>query len=185
MALLKDNQEILMSGEELFRRPDLGPCELVNGRVIPLAPTGHGHGEVELDIGSELRGWARSSGRGRVSSGEVGIYIRRDPDTVRAADVVYISNERFALQKDSGYFHIAPELVVEVLSPADRWTDVNEKIEDYFSAGVGRVWVVDSRLRRISVYRSPNDVQRLDADQVLTDEELLPGFRLSLADLFR
>lgn len=50
MALLKDNQEILMSGEELFRRPDLGPCELVNGRVIPLAPTGHGHGLIEARL---------------------------------------------------------------------------------------------------------------------------------------
>jgi len=183
MALLK-NEEILMSGEELFRRPDLGPCELVDGRVVPLTPTGHGHGFVESNFAGELRAWARSTGSGRVLTGEVGIYIRRNPDTVRAADVLYISNERYAKRGASGYLDVAPELVVEVLSPDDRWSDVTEKLEDYFSAGVDRVWVVDAKLRQIFAYRSLTEVRQFQEGEDLAGEILLPGFRLPVSDLF-
>jgi Uma2 family endonuclease len=185
MALLRDNEERLITGEELLRYPDLGPCELVDGRIVPLTPTRPEHGEVELDLGSELRAWARSSGRGRAFSGEVGIYIRRNPDTVRAADLIYISKERFAQRGKSGYLDVAPELVVEVLSPTDRKGDVVAKVKDYLSAGVDRVWVVDSKLRSIFAYRSETEIQQFKAGDILADEELLPGFRLPVADLFR
>jgi Putative restriction endonuclease len=97
MALLKESEAVLMSGEDLFRRPDLGPCELVNGRIVPLPPTGPDHGFVESNFAGELRSWARSTGLGRVLTGEVGLYVRRNPDTVRGADVVYISNGRYAM----------------------------------------------------------------------------------------
>jgi Uma2 family endonuclease len=185
MALLQKSEDSLMTGEELLHRPDLNPCELVNGRVVPLSPTGYVHGEIELDLGGELRSWARSTGLGRASVGEVGIYTRRNPDTVRAGDVVYISNERFARKGTSGYLDVAPELVVEVLSPDDRKSDVITKVKEYLSAGVDRVWVVDSKLQTILAYRSMEEVQQLKAGDVLADEELLPGFRLPLADLFK
>jgi Uma2 family endonuclease len=184
MALLK-NEEILMSGEELFRRPDLGPCELVDGRVVPLTPTGHGHASVEARFTMRLGAWAEQTGFGEILNGEVGIYIRRNPDTIRAADVALISKERLARCKSSSYLDIAPEIVVEVLSPHDRWSDVTEKLEDYFSAGVDRVWVADSRLRQIFAYRSPTEVCHFQEGEDLLDEELLPGFRLPLSYLFR
>jgi Uma2 family endonuclease len=173
-----------MTGEELYRRPDLESCELIDGMVVPLAPTKPEHGETELDLGYELRAWVRSSGRGRVLSGDVGIYIRRSPDTVRAPDVMFISHERYAQRQKGAYLTVAPELVVEVLSPEDRPGAVWEKLADYFSAGVDRVWVVDLKEQRISAYRSLTDVQQLGIGDALTDEELLPGFRLSLSELF-
>ena len=184
MALLKDNPEILMTGEELFRRPDLNPCELVNGRVVPTMPTGGKHGEIELELGARLRSYGKESKRGRALGGEVGIYIRRDPDTVRAADLLYISEERFARLRSPGYLEIAPELVVEILSPDDRWSEVMEKVSDYFEAGVVRVWVLDPKPRRVFVYRSPTEVVQLEAAQILTDEEILPGFSVLVAELF-
>ncbi|HEX3557429.1 MAG TPA: Uma2 family endonuclease [Thermoanaerobaculia bacterium] len=184
MALLKDNPEILMTGEELFRRPDLNPCELVNGRVVPTMPTGDEHGDVELELGAMLRSYGKESKRGRAVGGEVGIYIRRNPDTVRAADLVFISRERDVRPRTKGYFEIAPELVVEILSPDDRVSRVREKLRDYFSAGVLVVWLVDPASRRVLVYRSPTDVKVLDEEQVLADEGLLPGFSVAVADLF-
>ncbi|MFY9825090.1 MAG: Uma2 family endonuclease [Thermoanaerobaculia bacterium] len=142
MALLKDHEEVWMTGEELFRRPDLNPCELVDGRVVPTMPTSAEHGDIELELGMRLRAYGRESKRGRALGGEVGIYIRRNPDTVRAADILFISQERRARCTSQSYLDVAPELVVEVLSPDDRWTDVTEKLEDYFSVGVDRVWVL-------------------------------------------
>jgi Uma2 family endonuclease len=184
MALLKDHPEILITGEELLHRPDLGPCELVNGRVVPLPPTGDEHADVELELGTRLRLYGKESKRGRAVAGEVGIYIRRNPDTVRGADVIFISRERDARPKARGFFEVAPELVVEVLSPDDRTGKTKEKLRDYFSAGVLVVWMVDPVLRRVVVYRSPTDATVLDERQVLTDEEILPGFSVPVFDLF-
>src|SRR5258706_13748853 len=142
MALLKDHEEVWMTGEELFRRPDLIPCELVNGRVVPTMPTGDEHADVEFELGVRLRSYGKESRRGRAFGGEVGIYIRRDPDTIRAANIVFISRERDVRPKAKGFLETAPELVVEVLSPEDRIGKMREKLRDYFSAGVLVVWVV-------------------------------------------
>ena len=90
MAIPQRNQEQLMTGEELARHPELQPCELVNGRVVPMTLTEFGHGDLVLEIGARLRVWAKETGRGRAAVGDVAIYTRRDPDSVRGADVVYI-----------------------------------------------------------------------------------------------
>jgi Uma2 family endonuclease len=116
--------------------------------------------------------------------GEVGLFVRRDPDTVRAADLLFISNERFSRQGPSPYLDVPPELVVEILSPDDRWSDVMEKLGDYFDAGIDRVWVVDPRLRKVFAYTSLNEVETLGEKDVLVDEEILPGYSCRVAALF-
>jgi Uma2 family endonuclease len=184
MALLQKHEDSLMTGEELFHRPDLNPCELVNGRVVPTMPTGDEHADVEAELGMRLRAYGKETQRGRAVGGEVGIYIRRNPDTVRAADLVFISRERDLRPRAKGYFEIAPELVVEILSPDDRMSRMREKLRDYFSAGVQVVWVVDPALRRVLVHRSLTDMTVLDDRQILTEEELLPGFGVAVSDLF-
>jgi Uma2 family endonuclease len=167
MALLKNHEEVWMTGDELFRRPDLGPCELVRGRIVALSPTGFGHGAVEAKLTTRLTIYAEGTGRGEVVNGEVGIF-----------------HDRLARGSSSSYLDVAPELVVEVLSPDDRWTDVTEKLEDYFSAGINSVWVLVPKLRRVLIYRSLTAVTQLDVGQILTDEEILPGFSVPVADLF-
>ena len=94
MALLKDSER-LITGEELLRRPDLNPCELVDGRVVPTMPTGDEHGDVEAELLMRLRVYGKETQRGRAVGGEVGIYIRRDPDTPALQDrtVAYGAHE--------------------------------------------------------------------------------------------
>ena len=75
MAVPQKNEERLMTGEELARRPDLTPCELVNGRVVPMAPAGHTHGEVESRLDVELGLYARETGSGSVASRTRGMLI--------------------------------------------------------------------------------------------------------------
>jgi Uma2 family endonuclease len=185
MAIPQKNEERLMTGEELARRPDLNPCELVNGRVVPMAPAGHIHGEVESRLDVELALYARKTGSGRVMVGEVGIYTGRDPDTVRGADIVFISHERYARCGPSAFLDIAPELVVEILLPEDRPGQVNDKIQEYLSAGVDRIWFVNPRRRSVLVYRLSGQVEALAVGDLLRDEEILPGFSLPLSELFR
>lgn len=184
MAILQKSNENLMTGEELLRRPDLNPCELVNGRVIPFSPAGDEHGGIEVELSARLHQYGKESKRGRTVGGEVGIYIRRNPDTVRGADIAFISRERDIHPRAKGFFEVAPELVVEILSPEDRPGKIKEKLRDYFSAGVRVVWLVDPALRRVLVHRSLTNVTVLDRSQVLTCEELLPGFSVPVSEIF-
>jgi len=187
MALLSRTEERLVTGEELLRRPDLEPCELVEGKIVPMSPVGFLHGKIGRRIAHPLEAWSEDRpGTGEVVSGEVGIYIRRDPDTVRAADILYISTERLAGRAPVGYLETAPELVVEILSPDKRRGMVEEKLKDYFAVGVDLVWVVDPDERYVLAYRgSLFDVERWEEGDILMDEEILPGFALPVTDLFR
>lgn len=183
MALLAKNEQ-LITGEELAQMPDLGPCELVDGRIVPMPPPGPLHARLESEIDWWLRSWVKETRRGQVLVGEAGIFIRRNPDTVRGADVAYISSERWAHRGDSTYLEVAPELVIEIVSPHDRWVDIVEKLADYFAAGVDRVWLVDPFKGKVFVHRSVTDARVFQPGETLTDEEILPGFSLPLSDLF-
>lgn len=192
-AAIKEQAEIngiphdpdILSGEDLFDMGDIGRSELVKGKLLLMAPTGYEHGISENRIGSLLREHVNQKGIGEVLTGEVGIYTRRSPDTVRGADVLYISNERFQNVKSKSYLDVAPELIVEVLSPGDRWVNMMEKLEEYFSIGVKVVWIADPKHRTIRVYRSSTSVEQFSDGDILTCEDVLPGFACKVAGLFR
>jgi Uma2 family endonuclease len=174
----------LITGEELIAMSDVGPCELVAGRIVPISPAGGEHGAIEANISAELSTFVRAHKLGKVRVGEVGIYTRWDPDTVRGADVLFISNERYAQKESQGFLDVAPDLVVEVLSPNDRWTEVTQKLREYFAIGVRLVWVVDPQVRCVYAYRTLTDIRNFAANDDLPGEEVLPGFSVKVARLF-
>lgn len=174
----------LLTLEELADAVGDRPGELIDGRFVPMSPTGWPHARAEVKVTSRLEHFAEASGLGTVLGGEAGIIIRRGPDTVRGADVAYISRERLAQASPDGYLDVAPELIVEIVSPNDRWTDITAKLEDYFSIGVELVWLVDPQRRRVSCYRSPTELALLGPGDTLTAEPMLPGFALPVAGLF-
>ena len=174
----------LITGEELYRMGDIGPAELVRGEIVRHMPTGHPHGLIENIIGALLYIYLQANKIGYALTGEVGIYTQQNPDTVRAADVAFISNERYRQLSTSGYLDIAPELVVEIMSPANTWSEIHEKLAEYFAIGVKLVWVVDPQLEQVHVYRAMDNVTLLQKEDVLTGEDVLPGFEAALADIF-
>jgi Uma2 family endonuclease len=173
-----------LTGEALFERGDNGRAELVEGKLIRMSPTGYSHGWIENNFGGVLRNFVEQHNLGRVLTGEVGIYTRRDPDSVRGADVVYISNERFSQVQSKSYLDVAPELIVEVLSPDDRWTDVMEKLAEYFAIGVQVVWIADPKHQQIFVYHSLTENELFTADDELSGEPALPGFKAPVSAFF-
>jgi Uma2 family endonuclease len=176
--------ERLVTGDELLLM-NAGPCELIEGRIEPMSPTGGEHGWIEFRLARLLGNFVEERRLGWIAGGEVGIYTRRNPDSVRGADVAFISRQRLADPPTRGYLEVAPELVVEVLSPDDRWQDVRRKIEEYLAIGVERVWIVEPRNQAVLVYRSAAEATRLGLDDTLEGEGLLAGFRLAVRALFQ
>ncbi len=176
--------ETLITGEALAEMGDIGRCELVEGEIVMKSPTGWRHGKYERRLGQWLGEFVDEHALGEVMVGEVGFYTRRNPDTVRGADVIFISNERLAQVKSASFLDVAPELVVEVMSPDDRWSEVKQKIREYFAAGVNLVWVADPADKTVSVYRALTEVSLLAETDTLNGEEILPGFSAAIAALF-
>lgn len=174
----------LISGEELYEMGNVGRSELIEGRIVQMSPTKPEHGRIESRIDHALSDFVRQQSTGEVMVGEVGIYTGRNPDTLRAADVLYISHERLAKATPNSFLDVAPELIVEILSPGDRWADVRQKLREYFDVGVNAVLLVEPQARLVSVYRSPTELVELRADETLALEDILPGFSLPLSQLF-
>ena len=174
----------LISGEELAEMENIEPCELVEGRIIPMTPSGYPHGSYEGNFYYALRTFVDSQKLGKVMVGEVGIYTLRNPDTVRGADVIFITNDRYAQRGPFSYLDIAPDLVVEIMSPNDRWGEVTQKLREYFAIGVRLVWVADPQARSVYAYRSLINVREFTATDTLLGDDVLPGFTAKVGDLF-
>ena len=174
----------LLTGEDLFAMGEIEWTELVNGRLIRMSPTGYTHGYIESNFAALLRNFVNQHQLGQVLVGEVGIYTRRNPDTVRGADVAYVSNERLAQITSRSYLDVAPELIVEILSPDDRWSDVMEKVDEYFAIGVQMVWIADPQRQQVFVYHSPTAVERFTLNDQLPGGTVLPGFQVAVAEVF-
>jgi len=177
-------EQKLITGEELFAMGDIGPCELIDGRIVPVSPTNFWHGAIESRFDRSLGAFVEPGRLGTVVVGEVGIFIRRNPDRVRAADVAFVSAQRLAGNLPKAYLEVAPELVIEIISPTDRWEDMRAKIADYFSIGVARVWIVEPNTRSVLVYRSETEMRKLTESDTLSGEGVLEGFSLKVSDLF-
>ena len=173
----------LITGEEFFSM-DEEWVELVKGEIIHMPPPGYIHAFTEHNFSRILGNHVRQHKLGYVMVGEGGVYTERKPDTVRGTDVAFISHERLAKVQSQTYLDVAPELIVEVLSPNDRWSNVTDKLEEYFVIGVKVVWVADPRKKYIYVYRSPTEMERLTANDDLADDEVLRGFRVPVAEFF-
>ena len=180
-------QQTLMTAEELFELPnDDYKYELVQGELIRMAPTGGEHGVLTVRVGictRRLR--TRRTILVSVCGAETGFILQRNPDIVRAPDAAFIAKARIPETGiPTAYWPFAPDLAVEVTSPSDRFTAVQTKISEYFSAGTRLVWVVEPATRTVYVYRSPHDVQALGEDAELSGEDVLPGFRCAVRRLF-
>jgi Uma2 family endonuclease len=183
MTLLVDTPT-LITGEELAEMSLDDSYELVQGRIVAMSPAGFTHGEIEGRFYQALAAFASAKGLGRVAVGEVGVYTQRNPDTVRDADVVYISHERYQQVTSGSFLDVAPEIIVEVMSPSNTWSEVTQKLREYFAAGVDLVWVADPEAKIVYAYRSLTDVREFTTDDDLPGDEVLPGFSVPVASLF-
>jgi len=180
-------QEKLITAEEFARMPvplDGSRQELVRGIVVMSPPPGFRHGARQVRVASLLDHYARTTKSGRVTV-ESGVVTEHDPDSVRGPDVAFWSVARIPLDREpEGYPEVVPDLCVEILSTRKALKKTIEKIAEYFASGVRMVWVIDPEDRTVTVYRSPNEGRMLHESAMLSGDEVLPGFRCKVSELF-
>jgi len=159
--------------------------ELVRGELRRMAPAGHEHGKIAATFTWCLAQHVKTHKLGAVYAAETGFLISRNPDTVRAPDVAFVSQRRVdEVGNIPGYWPGAPELAVEVVSPGDSYAEVEEKAIEWLDAGTETVLAVNPRQRSVTRYRSRADITILDEDAVLDLDDTVPGFKIAIRDIF-
>ena len=167
-----------MTADELLQIPDKH-AELIRGVLVVREPPGLPHGRIAIELGAALVAHVRADRLGRVYV-ESGFKLASNPDTVRGPDLAFLCQSRIPDPEPRAYPDLAPDLVVEVLSPDDRPGAVLGKVADYLSAGTKLVWVIDPERRLARIYRADGTEEILTAEQALDGEDVLPGFTCPL-----
>jgi Uma2 family endonuclease len=166
--------------------------ELVRGQLLVREPAGMRHGDIGTRLAHRLLCHLereRDAGdhsplRGTVLGPDTGFVIERAPDTVRAPDVAFVLAGRLPDPLPDGFGDLAPDLVVEVRSPNDRPGPLLAKVGEYLAAGTQLVWVIDPAHTCVTIYRADGTVAALGINETVSGEELLPGFSVSVRDVF-
>lgn len=169
------------------RMPDR--FEVVNGQVVEVSDRGAFCSEVANRIRNELWLFGRDSGLGRSRSGMLfHIPTKADPTRCRIPSVTFTSLARWPDDRPLPYRRdsadVIPDLVVEVASPNDEAEELLAKAHEYLEAGARLVWLVYPRLRVLHAYQSPTSPRVFTAADDLEGGDVLPGFRVPMAQLF-
>jgi len=162
-----------------------GRCELIRGEVHHMSPAGKRHGKIAGRLHGHIFQFVNEHDLGEVYTAEAGFVVDADAFTVRASDMAFITQQRDAEADTVKFCPIPPDLCAEVLSPDDRAGDVLQKIDDWLRFGVRIVWVVDPKTRTVTVHEPTGHAQTLHESETLTGGDVLPGFEMPLAKLFK
>lgn len=186
-----------MSLQEFMQRWDeIGPFELINGEVVPVSPTKmFAHTTSANRLMYKINLFTLSSGIGEAFVEGTFITVPpTDPNWVKGSripDVMYISADRLSAYKqanpewESHPLALVPDLVAEVISENDNYTEVMKKVAQYLRDGVRLLWLLEPETRTISVHRpGSKQVTILSGDDKLDGGDVIPGFEISLSEIF-
>ena len=154
------------------------------GELILIPPTGWDTGRRNSKLNLRLGVWAEQDGTGIVFDSSTGFLLPNGSD--RSPDAAWIQKARIdAIAPDPAKFlPLAPDFVVELRSATDKLAVLQQKMAEYRDCGVRLGWLIDSLNKQVEIYREGKPSERLDNPAQLSDEDVLPGFILNLADIW-
>lgn len=162
---------------------DSNRYDLLRGELIQMSPAGRRHGRTTGRISKYLGSWIDDHDLGEWYTAETGFILARDPDILLAPDFSFVQSHRLPADED-GYLELAPDLIVEVVSPSDRWSQVTDQVLVWLDAGVRLVLIVDPIGQTVTVW-TPDRVSRvLTTADTLDGGDVLPGFTLPIVRIF-
>jgi Uma2 family endonuclease len=175
-----------ITAQELSRLPSGSRYALITGDLWTKPPAGEEHGSIAMHVGASLYLAVTAQNLGRVYAAETGFLLSTNPDTVMAPDAAFVRAERLAQGTPvAGFFSGAPDLAVEVVSPSDTYTEVEEKVTLWLQHGARMVVVINPRRHRVAVYRPDRPVLFLSEQDELSGDDIVPGWSIRVRDLFR
>ena len=185
--MIQNSTQTLRTAEQLFVMADVGHrYELINGVLKMMSPAGSEHGQVADRISRRLGNHVESKNLGATYAAETGFLIGTSPDTVRAPDAAFVSHSRLkSVEPTSGYLPLAPDLVVEVVSPSDSFSDVEAKAEQWLNAGSSVVIVADPSNLTLRVYENATQVGILRSGETYSARDVCKDWELSVDDAFQ
>ncbi|MCE9545729.1 MAG: Uma2 family endonuclease [Planctomycetia bacterium] len=159
------------------------PCELVRGELRILSFGTALHGWIVGNVSVPLAEYVNQLKLGRVFGAGTGFLIARNPDSVRAPDFAFVRADRITGEVPTEFFPGPPDLAVEVLSPSNSASEIQEKTEDWLHNGCHEVWLIDPQRRTASICVFSGRGVQIETVDTLSSE-LLPGFTLAVAELF-
>jgi Uma2 family endonuclease len=174
------------TADDLLTLPDHERFELVDGKLVEL-PMGMESSYVGGRLYRRLADYCEQPFRGWVLPADASYqFLPARPNLVRKPDVSFIRLGRLPDERPiKGHIRLAPDLVVEVISPNDLYYEVEEKIAEYRSGGVRLIWVVVPPTRTVLIRRLDGSAAEVREDGDLNGEDVVAGFRCPVADLFR
>ncbi len=176
--------KVLVTAEQLLEMAGDRRLELVRGEVVQMAPVGLDHIRIVGLLISWIVPFVRERQLG-VAGPELGCVLARQPDLVRAPDIAFVSKARFSKQAGAKFFEGAADLAVEVVSPSDKASEMQQKIDEYLAAGTRLVWLVDPQSQTVTAYHPSGDAHLYRGNEPVPGEDVLPGFSFRPSDLFR
>jgi Uma2 family endonuclease len=161
--------------------------ELVDGELVMSPKNDFFHGDICSELVGALREFAKRHRLGAVLDSSTG--FRMNNLNVRAPDVSFVSRARLKAEgfrrSTRRFFPGAPDLAVEVLSPNNTREEIDGRLMDFFSSGTRVAWIIDPEAQRVEVCHSFTERRMAGSGSFLEGEDLLPGFRYPIADLFK
>ena len=165
--------------------PD-GKAELVRGELRVTPPPGGPHGRAATNVVGQLLAYVEPRGLGWVFADGAGYLLLELPRTVRSPDASFVRANRLPAEGiGPGFLKVAPDLAVEVLSPSESASELEEKLDDYRACGTPLIWVVDPVRRTVMIVASDAPLRWLREGDTLDGGEVIPGFTCEVAGLFK
>jgi len=179
------NPIIKLTDEQFYQlcrvNPDVKFERNATGEIIIMSPTGGETGNFNSEINADFVIWNRRTKLGKVFDSSTCFKFPNGAD--RSPDVAWIKQSRWdalTTEEKEKFPPIAPDFVLELMSPTDSLKETQQKMQDYINNGVKLGWLINRKTRSVEIYRQGKAVESLESPTELSGEDVLPGFVLNL-----